>query len=74
MFDQIDNRRRRLLGAAATTMAMASFGIAGGAHAEVQQKARGGTSAPGTAFGPLRQVDAGVLNVGYADVGPADGP
>ncbi|MET0721022.1 MAG: alpha/beta hydrolase [Tardiphaga sp.] len=74
MFDQIDDRRRRLLGAAATTMAMASFGIAGGAHAEVQQKARGGTSGPGTGFGPLRQVDAGVLNVGYADVGPADGP
>ena len=27
-----------------------------------------------TAFGPLRQVDAGVLNVGYVDAGPADGP
>jgi pimeloyl-ACP methyl ester carboxylesterase len=25
-------------------------------------------------FGPLKQIDAGVLNVGYADVGPADGP
>jgi len=24
-------------------------------------------------FGPLRQVDAGLLNVGYADLGPADG-
>jgi pimeloyl-ACP methyl ester carboxylesterase len=27
-----------------------------------------------TAFGPLHQVDAGVLNVGYVDAGPADGP
>ena len=31
---------------------------------------------PGTnkLFGPLKQVDAGVLNVGYAEDGPADGP
>jgi pimeloyl-ACP methyl ester carboxylesterase len=27
-----------------------------------------------TAFGPLRQIDAGLLNVGYVDAGPADGP
>src|SRR5262249_4841950 len=27
-----------------------------------------------TAFGPLKQIDAGVLNVGYAEAGPADGP
>jgi pimeloyl-ACP methyl ester carboxylesterase len=30
--------------------------------------------APDTAFGPLHQVDAGVLSVGYAEVGPRDGP
>jgi pimeloyl-ACP methyl ester carboxylesterase len=29
--------------------------------------------ASGNAFPPLKQVDAGVLNVGYADVGRADG-
>lgn len=27
-----------------------------------------------TSFGPLKQVNAGVLNVGYAEAGPADGP
>ena len=27
-----------------------------------------------TAFGPVRQIDAGVLNVGYVDAGPPDGP
>ena len=34
------------------------------------------TMKPGTntSFGALRQVDAGVLNVGYAEAGPADGP
>jgi pimeloyl-ACP methyl ester carboxylesterase len=25
-------------------------------------------------LGPLRQIDAGVLNVGYVDAGPTDGP
>ena len=27
-----------------------------------------------TSFGPLKQIDAGVLNVGYAEAGRADGP
>src|SRR5437867_7283888 len=26
-----------------------------------------------TSFGPLKQIDAGVLNVGYAEAGPTDG-
>jgi len=34
------------------------------------------TIKPGTntSFGPLKQIDAGVLNVGYAEAGPTDGP
>ena len=28
----------------------------------------------GGSFGPVRQVDAGLLNVGYVEAGPADGP
>jgi pimeloyl-ACP methyl ester carboxylesterase len=27
-----------------------------------------------TSFGPLKQIDAGLLNVGYAEAGPAGGP
>ena len=27
-----------------------------------------------TSFGPLKQIDAGLLNVGYAEAGPANGP
>src|ERR1700727_3185078 len=27
-----------------------------------------------SSFGPLKQIEAGVLSVGYAEVGPADGP
>jgi pimeloyl-ACP methyl ester carboxylesterase len=34
---------------------------------------RGGAKPPAS-FGPLKQVDAGVLNVGYAEAGPANGP
>jgi pimeloyl-ACP methyl ester carboxylesterase len=30
--------------------------------------------AAATPFGPIRQIDAGDLNVGYVDIGPADGP
>ena len=25
-------------------------------------------------FGPLKQIDAGLLNVGYAEMGPSGGP
>ena len=28
----------------------------------------------GASFGPLQQIHAGLLNVGYVDAGPADGP
>jgi pimeloyl-ACP methyl ester carboxylesterase len=31
-------------------------------------------TAQDTSFGPLRQISAGVLDVGYVDAGPADGP
>src|SRR5205085_361158 len=30
-------------------------------------------SGTNTSFGPIKQIDAGVLNVGYAEAGPADG-
>ena len=32
------------------------------------------TRSTAATFGALKQVDAGVLNVGYAEAGPADGP
>ncbi len=33
-----------------------------------------GASAKNTSFGPIKQIDAGLLNVGYAEAGPAGGP
>jgi pimeloyl-ACP methyl ester carboxylesterase len=32
------------------------------------------TTAPQSSFGTVSQIDAGVLNVGYVDAGPAEGP
>jgi pimeloyl-ACP methyl ester carboxylesterase len=47
----------------------------GSTHAETKPTAlpaiKPGTN---TSFGPLKQIDAGLLNVGYAEAGPADGP
>ena len=32
------------------------------------------SAAPGGIFGPVAQIEAGVLDVGYVDAGPRDGP
>ena len=78
MPEEIMEDRRRLLGAAAlTTFAAAEFAAVGSASAQTAASARDAvTSKPGThtAFGALKQIDAGVLNVGYAEAGPARGP
>ncbi|HEX5500173.1 MAG TPA: alpha/beta hydrolase, partial [Thermomicrobiales bacterium] len=68
--------RRRLLGSAAVTMLAARLGLTGSANAQ------SGASTPlpaitprtHTPFASLEQIDAGVVNVGYAEDGPADGP
>jgi pimeloyl-ACP methyl ester carboxylesterase len=33
-----------------------------------------GAAPTNTSFGPLKQINAGVLNIGYAEAGPANGP
>ena len=76
--EAIDRQRRRFFGAAALTIAAAEFGMIGAAGAEASKAKSAGLRAtkPGshTSFGPLKQIDAGVLNVGYAEAGPANGP
>src|SRR5476649_1988729 len=75
---QINYNRRRLFSAAATTIAAAQLGIMGSAVAQSGRAMLADMAAikPGTntSFGPLKQIDAGLLNVGYAEAGPADGP
>ena len=76
--EAINQRRRRFLGAAAMTMAASELGMIGTAEAQSNQAIPAPVPAikPGTnaSFAALKQIDAGVLNVGYAETGPADGP
>jgi pimeloyl-ACP methyl ester carboxylesterase len=76
MSEEINHDRRHFIGTVAMAIAAAQLGIAGSANA--QSKANAATVPPikpGTnrSFGPLKQIDAGVLNVGYAEAGPANG-
>jgi pimeloyl-ACP methyl ester carboxylesterase len=77
MFQQINHPRRRFFAIAAGTMAAVRFGGFGTANAEAKtRQTRLPAVKPGahTAFASLKQIDAGLLNVGYAEAGPADGP
>ncbi len=71
----IDHRRRHFIGAAALAVAAAQLGTIGAVDAQ-PATAKLPSVKPGshTSFGPLKQIDAGLLNVGYAEAGPADGP
>jgi pimeloyl-ACP methyl ester carboxylesterase len=71
--DAIDQQRRRLLGAAAIAAAAAQLGLTRSAAAKptLLPAIKPGSNG---AFPPLKQIDAGLLNVGYAELGPAGGP
>ena len=78
MSEHIDHLRRRFFGAAAVTAAVAvaapRLAIVDPAAAE-PGKAKVPPTKRGThtSFATLKQIDAGVLNIGYAEVGPTDG-
>ena len=78
MSEEINYDRRRFLGTAAMTIAAAQLGMIGSADAQSGKAnpASVPTIKPGTntSFGSLKQIDAGLLNVGYAEAGPANGP
>ena len=75
--EDIDHHRRRFFGTAALTIAAAQFGMIGSADAQPGRTKSAQLPAikPGTntSFPPLKQIDAGMLNVGYAEAGPANG-
>jgi pimeloyl-ACP methyl ester carboxylesterase len=74
MSDEIDQDRRRFLGAAAVSIAAAQLGITAGASAQSGRNLATFKPGTNTTFSSLKQINAGVLNVGYAEAGPADGP
>lgn len=72
--------RRHFLGSAAMTIAAIKLLLLNSAKAQSSNTEAAGASRikpeatnPGTSFGTLKQIDAGLLNIGYAEVGPADG-
>ncbi|MGA2998964.1 alpha/beta fold hydrolase [Bradyrhizobium sp.] len=77
MCQEIDRHRRQFFGIAAGTLA-AGLAVPSSANAQSGNatSVKVAATKPGsnTSFGPLKQVDAGLLNVGYAEVGPSKGP
>jgi len=73
MSEAINHDRRRLIGAAVLTFAAAELAMIASANA---QSGKVGPIKPGTntSFSSLKQIDAGLLNVGYAEAGPVNGP
>jgi pimeloyl-ACP methyl ester carboxylesterase len=78
MESAINHDRRWFLGAAAIGVAAVQLGISGraGAQTSTTSASQIPSIVPGTntSFGTINQIDAGELNVGYADVGPTNGP
>ena len=76
MREAIDHRRRSFVGNAAAALAATQLGLipavaqSGGAGPKALPAIKPGTN---TSFASLKQIDAGVLNVGYAEAGPANG-
>jgi len=72
------NHRRRLFGATAMTLAAAQLGVSGSAAAQSGNTSPAAAppvkSGTNTSFATLKQINAGLLNIGYAEAGPANGP
>jgi len=70
--------RRRFLGAAAITLAAGPLLMSGLANAKslltLPALASSSTRGSGASFDEIKQINAGLLNIGYAEAGPADGP
>jgi pimeloyl-ACP methyl ester carboxylesterase len=81
MPEALNLNRRRFFGTAAMTVAAAQLAMFGSAE---EHDVGATTPAAGpavahrplanTSFAPLKQIDAGLLNIGYAEAGPANGP
>jgi pimeloyl-ACP methyl ester carboxylesterase len=78
MSEEINHDRRRFIATAALTIAAGQLGMIGFADAQSSKtksanvpKIKRGTN---KSLGPLKQIDAGLLNVGYAEAGPANAP
>ena len=77
MSDEINHDRRRFFSTMAITIAAAQFNMIAPAAAQTSKTKPASVPPikPGTntSFGALKQIDAGVLNVGYAEMGLSGG-
>src|SRR3981081_1879942 len=77
MSEEINSRRRRFFGTAAVAAAAPQLGLMSFPNA---QSANPNSALPtikprtNKSFGALKQMDAGELNIGYAEADPANGP
>ena len=73
--DPTNQDRRRFFGTAAMAVAAAQLGLTASRRSTTSGDKNAGDQAGNKySFAPLKQIDAGVLNVGYAEAGPANGP
>jgi pimeloyl-ACP methyl ester carboxylesterase len=74
MTEIIDARRRRLIGTAIAGIGALQLGFGGIARAQGAQGAPRVAAGSNASFGDLRRIEAGVLDIGYAQAGPENGP
>ena len=76
MAEPLHQDRREFLGAAALALAALRFGDpeSGNQTVTISDASLAELATTGVPLGPVKQIDAGLLNVGYVDLGPADGP
>ena len=72
--EQIDTSRRQLLGTAGVALAATGLGLLSASPGNAQASRTPGMAGSGVSFPPLKQVNAGLLNVAYAELGPENGP
>jgi hypothetical protein len=65
MSEEISNNRRNFLRDATLGLVAAELATIGSSKAQARANAN--------SFGPLKQIDAGLLNIGYAEAGPTTG-
>jgi pimeloyl-ACP methyl ester carboxylesterase len=74
MSEKIDHDRRNFIGKALLSIAALETVSNGVAYTQSATKDSASTRPASTnGFADIKQIDAGVLNVGYADAGPVDG-
>lgn len=78
MDDKINDERRYFIGTALMSVAARRLGLMNTTRSQKAEISNSDETAAATSvrstFDSVKQVDAGVLNVGYAEAGPANGP